>query len=142
MAKLGSNVVQIKVTSTSTTGSYNDISDYVREFSGLNTEAILQPSHAFADSWEEVLYTGINKVADITLKGYYDDVAATGPHALFGTLSMLGGERSMKLNFGTTNTYPKFDFLIKGYNRMPKVGELTGFEIICAVTGAVTLVTT
>ena len=142
MAKLGYNVMAVKVTSSSTTGAFNDISDYITDFSGWITEAVLQESHAMGDSWKEELDTGLRKMPDITITTFYDDVAATGPVALFGTLSMLGAERVMKINLGSTNAYPKFDFIIKGVERLPKRNELTGFRIVCAPTGAATLVTT
>ena len=142
MAILGSNVFGVKVTSTSTTASYNDISNYVTAFSGWITEAILQESEAFGDSWQEQLYTGVNRMSDITLDTFYDDAANTSPVALFGTLAQLGGERSVKLNIGTTNAYPKFDVLIKSVERLPKRAELTGFRVVLAPTGAAVLATT
>ena len=142
MAKVGSNVVNIKVTTASSTGAYHDIRDYVRTISGLNVQALTQESEAFGDSWKEHLYTGMNGVDDITLGGYYDDVAASGPHAIFGAIAVLGAERVIKLNLGTTNEYPKVDVIVAQYNRTPTVGELTGFELVLRPTGALTYATT
>ena len=111
MSKYNQSNFAILVTSVSASTVFNDISDYVTDFSGLNLEAVLQQSDAFGDSWREMLYTGIRQAADITIKGFYDDAAATGPHALMGALSALGAERRMKLKFGTTNEYPKICLL-------------------------------
>ena len=141
MAKLGADVFAIKITSSSSTGSYNDISQYVTDFSGLNIEAVLQESHTFGDAWKEQLYTGFKMGADITMKGFYDDVAATGPNALLG-FTNLGGERVIKLNVGTTNAYPKMDVLIKSYDTLPKRGSLTEFQSVLTITGAITIATT
>ena len=134
--------VRFKCTTVSTTTTYNDLSNYITEWSGWNQMAVLQESHAFGDAWKEQAYSGFNQADDITIKGFYDDVAATGPHAIFGTLSMLGGERSIKMSFGTTNAYIKTDVLIRSYNRIPTRGELTRYEVVLAPTGTPTLVTT
>ena len=141
MAKVGPDVFKFTITSSSSTGTFNDISNYITEFSGLNIEAVLQESHAFGDSWKEQLYTGFRMAADITVKGFYDDVAATGPNALLGQAN-IGGERVIKLNVGTTNSYPKMDVLVKSYDTLPKRGQLTEFSCVLAVTGAITFVTT
>lgn len=142
MAKVGQADFRLLVTTASATSAFHDISDYVTEFSGLNIEAILQQSDAFGDSWQESLYTGIRKTGDITVKGFYDDVAASGPHAIFGALTALGNERVFKMKFGTTNEYPKVDVIIKSYARMPRRAELTGYELVVVPTGAVTNGTT
>lgn len=140
MAKTNAFVIQ--VTSSSSTGAFHNISDYITDFSGLNIEAILEESHAVGDSWREVLYTGFRQANEITMGGFYDDAAASGPHALFGQATDLGAERVMKLNFGTTNAYPKFDYIIRSYNRTPTRGQLTRFEAVLAISGAITVVTT
>lgn len=146
MARVGSNVIAIRVTTASSTGSFHNISDYVREISGLNVEAMLTESHAFGDAWVEQSYVGVNQIADITLSGFHDDssgaATSNSPHALFGAIAALGTERVVKLNLGTTNEYPKFDVLIQSYSRTPAVGELTAFEVVLRPTGAMTYVTT
>ena len=146
MARVGSNVIAIRVTAASTTASFHNISDYVREISGLNVEAMLTESHTFGDSWVEQTYVGVAQIGDITISGFHDDssgaASSNSPHALFGTIAALGSERVVKLNLGTTNEYPKFDVLIKSYSRTPSVGELTGYEVVLSPTGAMTYVTT
>jgi len=141
VAKTGGDAIGFKITSTSTTGSFHDLSQYVTEFSGLNIEAVLVDGHTFGDAWRESLYTGFRQGADITVRGFYDDVAASGPNALLG-LTNLGGERVVKLNVGTTNAYPKFDVILKQYNTLPRRGELTMYESVMSITGAITTVTT
>ena len=143
MARYGSNVVGIKVTTSSSTGSYQDISQSVRELTGFpNPEAMLQPGETFGDTWNEQLYVGMNRQSDFTIRAYYDDAGSTSPHAIFGAIATLGAERAIKVNMGTTNEYPKTRFLVKSYSRLPRVGELTGVEIVCAPTGALTYATT
>jgi len=142
MARMGSDVHAVLITSSSATGAYHDISAYVTEISGLTIEALLQEGTAFSDAWPRQFYTGIRQAADITITGFYDDVAASGPHALFGGLTQLGSERVMKLKFGTTNEYPKFDCLIKSYMRDATRRELTKYTLVVTPTGAVTNATT
>jgi len=143
MAVHNGTEIEIYVTTASSTGAFHNISPFVRGFSpGINIEAILQESHTFGDSWVEQSKVGIYRMADITISGFYDDVAASGPHAIFGALAALGAERVIKLDLGTTNEYPKVDVIIKEYHRMPSLGELTGYEVVLAPTGAVTYGTT
>ena len=142
MAKVDGSMMQIKVTTSSATGSFHDLAQYITDFSGLEILADLVESHTFGDAWVEQSYTGFKRVGDITLSGFYDDVAASGPHAIFGQSSDLGAERVMKINLGTTNAYPKFDFLVASYKRMPTRGELTRYEVVIKPTGALTVATT
>jgi hypothetical protein len=118
----------------------HDLSQYIREVGGVNIEALTQESHAFGDAWVEHLYTGVRRVNEITLSGYYDDAAATGPHALFGQTSDIGAEREIEFDFGSSDIV-HFDYLLASYNRMPVVGELTRFEATIRPTGAVTTAT-
>ena len=142
MALQNGTVVEIYVTTASSTGAFHNIAGYVRSISGLNIEAMLQETHGFGDAWVEQSYVGMRRVDDITIGGFYDDVAASGPHAIFGALATLGAERVIKLDLGTTNEYPKVDVIVKNYRRMPSIGEMTGYEVVLAPTGAVTYGTT
>ena len=141
MAKTTPDQVKLQITSVSSTGTFNDISQYITDLSGLNIEAVLQESHTFGDAWKEQAYTGFRTVADITVHGFYDDVAATGPNALLG-MANLGGERVIKFSAGTTNSYAKMDVMLRSYDVMPKRGALTEFQSVLAPTGAITTVTT
>lgn len=142
MAKTGWDVLKFQVTSVSATTTFHDISQYITDWSGLEILAELQESHALGDAWAEQAYANFRRMSPITFGGFYDDVAASGPHALFGNATDLGAERVAKLNFGTTNAYPKFDFLIRRYTRKPNRGQLTGYEVEILPTGAITVVTT
>ena len=138
MALQNGTVIEIYVTTASSTGAFHNIAPFVRSISGLNIEAMLQETHGFGESWVEQSYVGMRRVDDITIGGYYDDVAASGPHAIFGALAALGAERVIKFDFGTTNEYPKVDVVVKNYRRTGTVGEFTGYEVVLAPTGAVT----
>ena len=141
MAILGPDVISFKITSSSSTGAYHDITQYIEEWSGFDLEAVLHQSETFGNAYAEQLYTGFRRLADITVKGPYNDVAASGPNALLG-LANLGGERNIKVNVGTTNAYPKVDVIVKSYKIIPRRGELSMYEAVLAPTGAYTIATT
>ena len=142
MAKTDGSLVAFKLTSGSATTAFHDISQYIDEFSGLESMADLVESHTLGDSWLEQAYTGFRRMSPITIAGFYDDVAASGPNALLGNATDLGAERVIKLNFGTTNAYPKTDVIIRRYSRKPARGALTRYEAELMPTGALTVVTT
>ena len=84
MSQYGSNALRIDFDNSS--ASPINMSNYIREFNGMSIEALLQESHAFGDTWFESTWTGIKKLDDIVLGGYYDDTATTGPEAIFNAL--------------------------------------------------------
>ena len=137
----GPDFSAIYCTTVSSTGAFHNIAPYVEEFSGIDLQAILHESHTFGDAYAEQLYTGFRRLGDITLKGPYNDVAASGPNAILG-LANLGGERVLKLNIGTTNAYPKIDVIVKSFKILPMRGELTMYESVLAPTGTYTIATT
>ena len=142
MARYGGDVVSYKVTTTSATASFRDISQQVLEFSGLDLEALLEQGHTFGDAWEESAYTGMRKINEITMTAFWDDDTSTGVQGIFGNASDVGAERVMKINLGTTNAYPKFDFIIRRVNKKPSVGALTKADIVIVPSGALTIATT
>lgn len=142
MAKTGFDVLAFKITSSSATGAFHDLSQYITEYSGLEILAELQESHTLGDAWAEQAYANFRRISPITIGGFYDDVAASGPVALLGNATDLGAERVIKLNFGTTNAYPKCDVLVRRFSRKPNRGQLTGYECELQPIGALTVVTT
>lgn len=142
MARVGSDVLQVQVTTISSTASFRDITQQITEIDGYMLEAILEEVHTFGDSWTEQGFVGVRRIGDMTIRGFYDDDTSTGTNGIFGNATAVGDERVMKLDVGTTNAYPKFDFIVKSYTRQPSIGELTKFELVIAPTGAPTVVTT
>jgi hypothetical protein len=134
MAKYGSN--SLKVEFDNAGGSLVDMSDYCLEINGIDIEAMLEESHGFSDSYVEQLFTGLKKVADVTIKGFYDDTATTGPDVIFNAVGNTTS-RTLKLTWGSTKT-TSVETVIKNYRRQPTRGQLTKFECVLAATGAVT----
>ena len=137
MGKFGSASVKISLTSASNTTTLHDISQYVDEFNGVEIEALLQNSHAFGDAWEESLHVGVSKINPLTLSGFYDDAAATGPHALFGQTSQLGKKRTVEVDFGASDIVAS-TVVISKYARSAKRGELTRYQVELQPSGAPT----
>lgn len=138
MAKYGSNSIVIEYDNAG--GSLVDISQHVLEMNGIEIEALLEESHSFGDAWFEALSTGLRKLADITLSGFFDDVATTGPDVLFGGAFPTGPAsttRTFKITWGGTKTTSVETYLSK-YKRVGKRGEVTKYEVTLRPTGAVT----
>lgn len=142
MGVLGADVVRIDVTTTSATGSFRDISQQVTDWTGFNFEANLQESHAMGDAWREFLYSNFRMINEITFSGFYDDDTSTGVRGIFFNSTDAGAERVAKLRFGTTNSYIKFDYLIRRAEILPTRGELSRFNIVVQPTGSFSVVTT
>lgn len=134
MAKRDFVQAGIKITSSSSTGSYHIISDYLDTIGGFQIEALTQETHAAGDSYVESAWTGVKRIPDITLGGFFDDVAASGPRALLGGVNV-GGERNIKYYVATADSY-KVDVLIASYQDSPVRNELTRFESVLRPTGA------
>lgn len=139
MAKYGGP--DIKVEFDNAAGTLVDMSQYVLEMGDVNIEAVLEDSHTFGDSWAEVLFAKLRKVGDISLRGFYDDTATTGPDVVFNDVGNLGssgaGSRTLKVTWGSTKTTSVESF-IRSYRRTGKAGGLTRYEMVLALTGAVT----
>jgi hypothetical protein len=116
-------------------GSLQVMTPYVREISVADVNLILQESHSFGDSWVEFLSTGIKKMEKITLKGFYDDTASTGPNVVFN--SQTGVSRTLKITWGSTKT-TSVETLIESYKRIPSLNSNTMYEVVLQPTGTVT----
>jgi hypothetical protein len=131
VAKYGSSSLVIEFDNSG--GTLVDITQHVTGINGINIEAILEEGTTYGDSWVEQLFTGVKQVPDITIDGFYDDTASTGPNALFNDV---GATRTLKLTFGGSNT-ATVETVIKSYARNPVRKELTKYQAVLAPTGAV-----
>jgi hypothetical protein len=121
MPRYGSKDLIIELTDASAV--YQDISVHVRTVSGFDVENLTQEVHGFGQTWVTNLWTGMSKVADITLEGFYDDTTGTP-----ATLYARGALRSLRFTWGggaTTTT----DVILAKFSRDPKLGELTHYKL-------------
>lgn len=137
MAKYGSNSLVVEFDNSG--GTLQNMTQYVTSINGIDIEAVLEESHTFGDQWFESLATGLRKVNDVVIGGFYDDTASTGPDVIFGAVADLPSvaSRTLKLTWGSTKT-TSVETLILKYTRKPVKNELTKFEVTLRPTGAVT----
>jgi len=135
MGKYASNDLVIQFDNSG--GALQDMTQYVLELNGIDIEGLMAESHSFGDAWFEALWTGIRKMAEIVLKGFYDDTATTGPDAIFNAVGNLNVTRTFKVTWGSTKT-TSVETYIKNYRRLPTRGEISKYEVVLVPTGAPT----
>lgn len=119
-------------------GTSRDMTNYLLTIGGAKIENILQPSHAFGDSWEEMLSTGFARVPPITVTGYFDDTATTGPHTVFqvktADRSPQAATRTVAMGFGNSTSFGG-EAVMSSYEVTGKNGNLTEFTAVVQPTG-------
>ena len=137
MAKYGSNSLVVDFDNSG--GTPVDMSQHVLEINAVRVEAILEESHSFGDSWFESLATGLRRMQDVELSGFYDDTATTGPDAIFNAVfnSPADTTRTLKFTWGGTKT-TEVETLIMFYERRAAVATLHRYTVGLRPTGAVT----
>jgi hypothetical protein len=120
-------------------GTARTITNFILTMGGIKITALTQPSHAFGDSWEEHTPTGMKKGDPITLTGFWDTTADTGPHVVF--LSPDDGPqddgRELVVGYGDSKIMT-MDVRLISYAVLGKNGALTEFEAVLQPTGALT----
>lgn len=119
-------------------GTLRTITPYVREIGGVKVEALMARTESFGDLWEEYTPTGMKKVPALSIKGFFDDTATTGPHVVFkdpddGPTDAL---RSLSVNFGGATATGETRLV--SYEVLGKNGNLTEYEAMVQVSGALT----
>ncbi len=137
MAKYGSNSVTFEFDNSS--GTLVDMSAHTLDINGVEIEAILEESHSFGDAWMESLATGLRKMADLVVGGFYDDTATTGPDVIYNAVfsSPADSTRTAKVTYGGSKT-TSVETLIAKYKRTLSRGALHKYETTLRPSGAVT----
>ena len=137
MAKYGSNSFAVSIDNSS--GTPVVMTNYIRTIGDVDIKAMMAESTAFGDAWVEKLATGVLEAGSITLGGYYDDTASTGPDVIFNDVATgpTDSTRTLLLTWGGSKT-TSAEVWISAYKRTATVGELTGFEVTLEYTGTVT----
>lgn len=120
-------------------GSLVDITQHVLELGDVSVESISEEVHSFGDLWEEHKNVGLGRVPAIELSGLYDDVAATGPDALFAGRAPEAptvATRTLKITWRTGKT-TTVETILTSYTRTPDRGALTRYTATLQPTGAV-----
>ena len=109
-------------------GTGRVVTGHILEIGGVKITSALELSHALGDSWEESTPSGMAKVEAITLSGFWDTTATTGPHVVFGVPDDGPQDltRTLVVVFGDGKTFTCESYLmsyeVKGTN-----GKLTQF---------------
>jgi hypothetical protein len=117
-------------------GTPRVITPYVRAVGSISIEAILQESTSFGVAWAAYVSTMIKKMAAITIGGFYDTAATTGPDVIFS--GYVGNTRTGTVfTFGGAKTVT-VDVIIQKYERLPKLGAMTEYQATLQPTGTAT----
>ena len=137
MAKYGSNSLRIDFDDSG--ASPVDMSQHILEINAVRVEAILEESHSFGDSWFESLATGLRRMQDLELSGFYDDAASTGPDVIFNAVFSAPADatRTLKFTWGGSKT-TSVETLIMFYERRAAVATLHRYTVGLRPTGTVT----
>ncbi len=139
MALIGSPSVKFSVSSASGSTLMVPLTQYVDTINGVKINAMTQETHTFGDSWVENTFTGVKSVDDVTIAGFYDDIAS-GPHFYMGQTSDVGAERQFEIDYGSSDIQHG-SYVLLSYNRKPTRGELTRYESVLKISGAITTTT-
>lgn len=135
MARRGFDEVTVALDNSG--GSPTTISSQVTTINGVTKEAMLEEVTAAGDQWAQHAKTGLSRVGEIVLEGFYDDTITTTVHAIAGGNTDLGAIRTLTIGFGGSKTVA-VETLIKTYERRPARGELTKYRLALMPTGAPT----
>lgn len=126
--KHGSSEITVSYDS-SPGGSPQVITSYVLTMGGVKLTSNMQVSTAFGDTIEKKLPTGVSKIDPITIHGFWDDTATTGPHVVFlaPDTSPQASTRTLAIVFGNSKTWTSEGYL-ESYEVLGKAGNLTEFN--------------
>jgi cobalamin biosynthesis Co2+ chelatase CbiK len=121
-------------------GTGRAITQHVRSINGIEVEDLVAQSNSFGDSYEEWTPVGVAKMSQITISGYYDDTATTGPDVVFNQTSRptpATSSRTLVVLFGASKSVTTECHIVK-YTRTPVTDSLTGYEAVLQPTGTIT----
>lgn len=112
-------------------GTLRVITPYVTTFGGIKLTSNMQTSTVFGASIETMLPTGMSKLEQITVHGFFDDTATVGPHVVFiaPDTSPQASTRSLSVVIGNSKTWSSEGYLVS-YTVLGKVGALTEYEAV------------
>ena len=119
-----------------TGGTLRTLTPYIRSIGNVSIEGIIQEATVFGATWATFVSTAIKKMSPLTLGGFYDTTADVGPDVLFAGHE---GETRTEcvLTYGGSKT-TTFDAIIQKYERLPKLGAMTEYQVTIQPTGTVT----
>ena len=120
-------------------GTARDITNHILSMGGIKITSAMQRSDALGDSWEEHTPTGKRKLEPLTLEGFWDTTATTGPHVVLQAPDdgPQDDGRELVVIFGDSKTMT-VDVRLVDYEVLATNSELTKFRSQLLPTGAAT----
>lgn len=118
-------------------GSLTSITQYVTSLSGIKLNAANQLTHTFGDSFQESTPSGMGSIDDITIEGFFDTTASTGPHAMLSAPDdgPQDATRTFTVSPGDSKTFSG-ETRLMSYEVLGVVGELTKYRAVLRPTGS------
>jgi hypothetical protein len=112
-------------------GTPRTVTPFVLTMGAVKITSNMQANTPFGATVEAMLPTGVSKIDPMTLHGFWDDTATTGPHTVFLTpdTSPQASTRTLAIVFGNSKTWTSEGFLVS-YAVLGKHGNLTEFEAV------------
>lgn len=112
-------------------GTPRVITAFVTSIGGFGVESITQQTNPFGVATESHTPTGLTKVADIPIGGFFDDTATSGPHVVFqvaaADIAPASVGRVLVIVAATAKTFTITVHLVK-YEVMLKKDGLTEYQ--------------
>jgi hypothetical protein len=134
--KFGSSSVEIHL-DDGPGGTLRDITAYVTSIGGVKVSQITEKTNPFGTSHEENTPVGMQHVDDITIEGYYDTTATTGPHVVMGTPDDDPQDATRTFTFtpGDSKTFT-MECRLVDYSVIATNGNLTKYQSTIRQAGA------
>ena len=113
-------------------GTLRTITSFVLTMGAIKLTSNMQANTPYGATVEAMLPTGVSKIDQVTLHGYWDDTATTGPHVVFiaPDTSPQASTRTLTIVFGNSKTWSSEGYLVS-YAVLGKAGNLTEFDAVC-----------
>jgi hypothetical protein len=118
-------------------GTARTITPYVTSISGIKVEQITEQTSPFGVAYETNTPVGKQRVPDITVEGYYDTTATSGPHVVFGSPDSdpNGSTRTFTFQPGDSKTFTMETRLVD-YSVTAQNGNLSKYTATIRQAGA------
>lgn len=112
-------------------GTPRTITSFVLTMGAVKLTSNMQANTPYGATVEAMLPTGVSKIDQITLHGYFDDTATSGPHVVFiaPDTSPQASTRTLAIVFGNSKTWTSEGYLVS-YSVLGKAGNLTEFDAV------------
>lgn len=110
-------------------GTGRAVTSFVLTMGGVKLTSTTEVSTAFGDAWEGHLPVGLMRMEPLTLEGFWDTTATTGPHVVFIAPDdgPQDSTRTLVIVFGDSKTLTVETRLVS-YEVLGQVGALTRFR--------------